>query len=222
MNFKQFCSDILILSDPEKGKQMSSYMRDQFEFLGVPAERRRESSKKQFDTAREENEIDWEFVEACWEQNFREFQYVAIDYLILMQHFLEKEDLDRIKDLVLTKSWWDTVDNLNKPIGTLVMTYPELEDEMIAWSKADNIWLRRSAIIFQLGFKKYTNKELLSEIIQNNFDSREFFINKAIGWALREFSKTDPDWVAEFLREYKHRLATISYREATKILNKTN
>ncbi len=102
------------------------------------------------------------------------------------------------------------------------MTYPELEDEMIAWSKADNIWLRRSAIIFQLGFKKYTNKELLSEIIQNNFDSREFFINKAIGWALREFSKTDPDWVAEFLREYKHRLATISYREATKILNKTN
>ena len=101
------------------------------------------------------------------------------------------------------------------------MTYPELEDEMREWSQSEELWLRRSAIIFQLGFKKFTNTELLYEIIKNNFNSKEFFINKAIGWALREFSKTDPDSVADFLRLYKHRLATISYREATKILNKT-
>ena len=222
MNFKQFCSDILILSDPEKAKQMSSYMRNQFEFLGVPADRRREASKKQFETAKDENEIDWEFVEACWDQKFREFQYAAIDYLTLMQHFLQEEDLEKIEALILDKPWWDTVDNLNRPVGTLVMTYPQLEDKMREWSLSEEIWLHRSAIIFQLGFKKFTNAELLYEIIQNNFDSKEFFINKAIGWALREFSKTDPDSVAGFLREYKHRLATVSYREATKILNKTN
>ena len=222
MNFKQFCSDILILSDPEKAAQMSAYMGDQFDFLGVPAPRRRKACEKQFKTARDENEIDWEFIEACWEQKFREFQYVAVDYITLMQHFLKEEDLEKIQKLIRTKSWWDTVDNFHKPIGTLVMTYPNLEEKILEWSKDDNIWIRRSAILLQLGHKKFTNTELLEAIIKNNFGSKEFFINKAIGWALREYSKTNPDWVANFIRENKSELSTLSYREATRFLNQAN
>lgn len=219
MNFKQFCSDILILSDPEIAVQMKSYMRDQFEFLGVPAARRREASLKQFETAYDENEIDWEFIDACWEQNFREFQYVAIDYLTIMSSFLQQEDIDFIEDLIITKSWWDTVDNLHVCIGNLVSEYPELQEKILAWSKSDNIWLRRSAILHQLGYKEKTNTKLLSEILENNFNSDEFFIKKAIGWALREYSKTNADWVTDFITENKQNLSSLSYREAAKYIH---
>ncbi len=219
MNFKQFCSDILILSDPEIAAQMKSYMRNKFDFLGVPAARRREASLKQFETAHEEGEIDWEFVDACWEQNFREFQYVAIDYLTIMSSFLKEEDIDLIENLITDKSWWDTVDNLNLCVGNLIKEYPDLAENVLTWSKSDNIWLRRSAIIHQLSYKENTNTELLAEIIKNNFDSDEFFIKKAIGWALREYSKTNTDWVTDFITENKQNLSSLSYREASKYIH---
>lgn len=219
MNFKQFCSDILILSDPDIGAQMKSYMRGKFEFLGVPAVRRREASIKQFQTAHEEGEVDWEFIDACWEQNFREFQYVAVDYLTIMTSFLEEEDLELIESLIIEKSWWDTVDNLHKAVGALVKQYPNLVETILNWSQSDNLWLRRSAIIHQLSFKENTDTELLAKIIKNNLGSDEFFINKAIGWALREYSKTNADWVTDFITENKQELSTLSYREATKYIH---
>ncbi len=220
MNFKQFCSDILILSEPEIAEQMQAYMRRQFEFLGVPAAARREACLKQFETAKAEGEIAWEFIDACWEQNFREFQYVAIDYLLIMIDFLQAEDIDMIKKYIVSKSWWDTVDILRKVVGHLVLhNRPELNQTMLEWSKSDNLWLRRSAILHQLDFKSDTDRELLSEIVQNNFADEEFFIKKAIGWALRQYSKTDPDWVTDFIHKYKDQLSPLSYREAVKIIN---
>lgn len=220
MNFKQFCSDILILSKPTIALQMKSYMRRQFDFLGVPATVRREASMKQFETAKAEGQIDWEFLDACWEQNFREFQYVAIDYLIIMLDFLEPEDLEKIEYYLTTKSWWDTVDNLHKVVGYLVLNNrPQFDQTMLDWSNSENLWLRRSAIIHQLDFKENTDSDLLSEIIQNNFGSEHFFINKAIGWALRQYSKTNVEWVTAFINKYKDQLAPISYREAIKFIN---
>ena len=219
MNFKQFCSDILILSDPEVAGQMSAYMRNQFEFLGVPAARRREACLKQFDTARDEGALDWEFVYACWEQNFREFQYVAIDYLLIMTAFLEEDDINAIEGLICEKSWWDTVDNFNKIVASIVTRYPDLKARMLEWSESEDPWLRRSAIIFQLSLKEETDPELLRKIIENNFGADSFFIDKAIGWALRTYSKTNPDWVSSFVQENKQKLSTLSYREATKSLS---
>ncbi|NLJ94671.1 MAG: DNA alkylation repair protein [Clostridiaceae bacterium] len=218
MNFKQFCSDILILSDPETSAKMSAYMRDQFEFLGVPADKRRAASVKQFENAQDEGAVDWEFVEACWEQVFREFQYAAIDYLVLMIPFYVEDDFEKIEALIIDKPWWDTVDGFHKIVAGIVQKFPQFKENILEWSKDENIWLRRSAIIFQLSLKEKTDTELLSEIIKNNFGTEEFFINKAIGWALRQYGKTDPDWVNEFIKENKQDLSTLSYREATKII----
>ncbi len=98
-----------------------------------------------------------------------------------------------MKKLIITKSWWDTTDAIDKVVGYLVKKYPELEEEMLKWSIDENIWIRRVSIIYQLGFKKNTNTALLEKIIVNNFNSKEFFINKAIGWILRDYSKTNPN-----------------------------
>lgn len=218
MNFKQFCSDLLILSDSDISKKMSAYIRDQFQFLGVPASKRKAASVKQFENAQDEGAIDWEFVEACWEQNFREFQYAAIDYLKIMTIYLAEDDFTKIENLITSKSWWDTVDGFHLIVASMVQKHPNLAENVLAWSTNENIWLRRSAIISQLSLKDKTDTESLSKIIKNNFHSDNFFIDKAIGWALRQYSKTDPDWVNQFIRDNKADLSALSYREATKIL----
>ena len=100
----------------------------------------------------------------------------------------------------------------------MVQKHPNLAENVLAWSTNENIWLRRSAIISQLSLKDKTDTESLSKIIKNNFHSDNFFIDKAIGWALRQYSKTDPDWVNQFIRDNKADLSALSYREATKIL----
>lgn len=218
MNFKQFCSDILILSDRDKARHMSAYMRDQFDFIGILANKRREVSAKHFEQGRQEEDVDWDFVTACWEQNFREFQYVAIDYLFEVHDKLKAEDIERIEALITDKSWWDTVDGLQKIVGYLVTIHPELKKTIRRWSKSENIWLRRSAIIHQLHFKATTDTDMLSEIIEENLGTNEYFINKAIGWSLREYSKTDPDWVVDFVREHRDSLSKVSVNEALRYI----
>jgi 3-methyladenine DNA glycosylase AlkD len=120
--------------------------------------------------------------------------------------------------LILTKPWWDTVDALaSHPVGTHFQRFPAVKRKYLGkWRKSKNIWLRRTAILFQLGYKKETDFDLLSDIIRENLGSDEFFINKAIGWALRQYAYTDPKAVRRFVRET--RLHSLSRREATKHL----
>ena len=118
-----------------------------------------------------------------------------------MQSYLTKDDLPKLERLVVTKSWWDTVDILDRVVGSLVADYPELEEVLLKWSLSDNIWLRRVAIDYQLLRKEKTNVQLMEKILVNNLDQTEFFINKAIGWALRDYSKTNPEWVARFIEK---------------------
>ena len=101
----------------------------------------------------------------------------------------------------MTKSWWDTIDILDRVVGSLVYDKPELEKIILQWSLSDNIWLRRVAIDHQLLRKEKTDVHLMEKILLNNLDQTEFFINKAIGWALRDYSKTNPDWVASFIEK---------------------
>ena len=200
-------------------ESMGKYMRDKFNFLGIRGPKRTELFKKYFPTARKRKEIDWNFIETCWNKEEREFQYAVVYYLKAMQKFLKKGDISKLKYLVVTKSWWDTVDLLSKIIGDVVNRNKELKTLMLEWSKKENnIWLRRVAILHQLSFKENVDKLLLETILEDNLSDGEFFINKAIGWALRDYSKVNPEWVRKFIEKNRSEMANLSLREAMKYL----
>ena len=201
-------------------ESMSKYMQDKFRFLGVRGTTRTEIYKKYFPDARKTKIIDWDFVESCWNKEEREFQYVVVYYLKAMQKFLKREDISKLKYLIVTKSWWDTVDLLAKVVGSLVIRIEGYDQIMLEWSKDSNIWLKRVAMLHQLSFKEKVDEGLLEKILLANLGDNEFFINKAVGWALRDYSKFNPEWVKEFIENNKMNMANLSLREASKYLNK--
>ena len=199
-------------------ESMSKYMQDKFRFLGVRGATRTEIYKKYFPDARKTKTIDWDFVESCWNKEEREFQYVVVYYLKAMKKFLKREDISKLKYLIVTKSWWDTVDLLAKVIGSLVIRIEGYDKIMLEWSKDSNIWLRRVAILYQLSLKDKVDEIILDKILVNNLGDNEFFINKAVGWALRDYSKFNPEWVREFIKKNKDNMANLSIREASKYI----
>ena len=199
-------------------ESMSKYMQDKFRFLGIRGATRTEIYKKYFPDARKTKIIDWDFVESCWNKEEREFQYVVVYYLKAMQKFLKREDISKLKYLIVTKSWWDTVDLLAKVIGSLVIRIEGYDQIMLEWSKDSNIWLRRVAILYQLSLKDKVDEIILDKILVNNLGDNEFFINKAVGWALRDYSKYNPEWVREFIKKNKDNMASLSIREASKYI----
>ena len=135
-----------------------------------------------------------------------------------MNDLLTYEDIHKIKKYIKTKQWWDTIDFLDQVIGEIVLKDKRVDDLMLEWSKDADFWVRRIAIDHQLCRKDKTNTELLEKIIVNNFGSDEFFINKAIGWALRDYSKTNPLWVKEFISKYQDKMNNLSIKEASKYI----
>ena len=200
-------------------ESMSKYMQDKFRFLGVRGATRTEIYKKYFPEARKTKTIDWNFVESCWNIEEREFQYVVVYYLKAMQKFLKREDISRLKYLIVTKSWWDTIDLLAKVVGSLIIRIEGYDQIMLEWSKDSNIWLRRVAILYQLSLKDKVDKQVLDKILVNNLGDSEFFINKAIGWSLRDYSKVNPEWVRKFIEKNGSEMANLSLRESSKYLN---
>lgn len=206
------------LRNPARAVQMEAYMRNQFSFLGISAAPRKAVYQKLFRQASKDDIVDFHFVEACFSRLEREFHYAGVDYLLAIQSNLSQEHLPKVKECIIKKSWWDTVDGLDGVVGCLVQRYPELKNTMIDWSLEDNIWIRRVAIDHQLLFKERTDTDLLGKIIKNNLNNTEFFINKAIGWSLRDYSKTDPQWVAKFIEENRASMSSLSIREGSKYL----
>ena len=207
-----------INEDKENAIKMSNYMRNMFDFYGIPTPKRKEIYKELFKEEKKLRKIDWEFLDKCYEDNHREFQYLVYDYLLLMKKYTVYEDINKIEKYILTKSWWDTIDFLCKVIGDIGLRDLRVKDLMIKWSKSSNIWIRRTAIEHQLNLKENTDPILLEKIIINCFGSDEFFINKAIGWALREYSKTNPEWVKEFIEKYNDKMDNLSIKEASKYI----
>lgn len=205
-------------ANKENAIAMSKYMRDKFEFYGIQTPKRKEIYKEFIQNEKKSKEVDWEFLDKCYKDNHREFQYLVYDYLLAMKQYVSYDDIVKIKKYIVNKSWWDTIDFLCKVIGNIELRDLRAKELMIKWSKEDNIWIKRSAIEHQLSLKEKTDTELLKTIIVNNFNSDEFFINKAIGWALREYSKTNPNWVKEFIEKYKDRMSTLSIKEASKYI----
>ena len=201
----------------EKAGPMSAYMRNRFPFLGILTPRRKELSRSFFKTVKK-TDLDWDFIFKCWQQSEREFQYLAKDYLARQKENLTAADIPRLRELAVQKSWWDTIDGLDVIVGDIVLRFPEVNATVLDWSVDDNFWLRRIAIDHQLGRKAKTDAELLERIIVNNFGQTEFFINKAIGWSLREYSKTNPDWVRSFINRHKEKMASLSIKEASKYI----
>ena len=190
--------DLFIEVEKFKNKQqaikMSKYMQNRFEFLGIPKPKLSAIIKPYLKESKK-YPIDWNFVNMCWNKNYREAQYIAIEYLMKNIKYITSDNIVNIKKLITNKSWWETVDSLDSIVGEIVLKNKSLETMMIDWSKDDNIWLKRVSIDFQQKYKEKTNIDLLETVILNNLGSEEFFINKSIGWSLREYSKINPLWV---------------------------
>ena len=211
------------LKNEKEAVFMAKYMKNNFEFLGIHSKERKEAQKKVFKTIskipKEEKEfIDFSFTDKCYDNKYREFQYASLDYLSLKKKYLNKSNIEKLKGYALTKSWWDSIDCLDRIIGDIALRDESVNNILLEWSLADNIWLRRIAIDHQLLRKDKTNTELLEKIIINNLNNKEFFINKAIGWSLRDYSKTNPDWVCDFIERHKENMANLSIKEASKYI----
>ena len=215
---RRLFADLRAAADGERAVQMAAYMRGQFRYLGVQTPARRKISRPFLNAAKKERLFDWDFVDACWQAEEREFQYVAADYLRKVRHLLTVADLPRVRGLAVTKPWWDTVDSLDATVGSVVAQSSEGRELILKWARDENMWVRRLAIDHQLQRKESTDVELLSSIIEANLGSGEFFIDKAVGWALRDYSKTDPEWVRAFIAEHRQAMAALAIREASKYL----
>lgn len=209
------------LKNDKKAKEMSAYMKNKFEFLGIQAKPRKEIQNKIFKSVSlvygEEN-IDFKFLDKCYKNKYREFQYAAVGYLDFKKEYLNISHIKILKKYILTKSWWDTIDGLDRIVGDIALRDKKVNEILLNWSLDENIWLRRIAIDHQLLRKEKTNTKLLEQIIINNLNRQEFFINKAIGWSLRDYSKTNPKWVKEFIKKYKDSMSNLSIREASKYI----
>lgn len=206
-------------ADAERAEAMERYMRKQFRFLGIPSPNRRELLKVFLPPWRTlPMSSAWSAVKWLWTREERECQYVAMD-LIQRRHMeYRKEDLSLIRELIITKSWWDTVDFIAANIaGAYFLRFEgEMESVTGKWNRSDDLWLRRSSIIFQLKYRHKTSENLLFAHCAHCSGEKEFFIRKAIGWALRQYAKSEPDQVRTFLGTQQ--LSALSLKEAGKSL----
>lgn len=207
-------------ADPEYAEKMAGYMRDKFDFFGIKAQPRRKATRK---FMRQENRPNYDKLERVvkkfWQLPEREYQYFAQELLQRYTRIFEKNIIELFEYMITHKSWWDTIDIISKKlVGEYFQKFPEERDQYIEkWLNSDNIWLQRTTLLFQLGYKEETDEELLFDIIDELKDIDEFFIQKAIGWALREYSRIDPDRVKQFIENTE--LSALSKREGSKVIN---
>ncbi|MGB0369523.1 MAG: DNA alkylation repair protein [Flavobacteriales bacterium] len=207
-------------ADAENAIAMQAYMKGRFEYYGIKSPQRRELQKQFLAQNGLPIPFDPEVFLALWKADQREFQMFGLDVLRRQSKKVSVGDLALIEELIVTKSWWDTVDGLASWIcGPYFQKFPEKTKPITgAWAVSENMWLRRTSILFQLGYKDKTDSEILINHIEKNLGSDEFFINKAIGWSLREYGKTEPDFVRNYVAKMESKLHPLSVREALKNL----
>lgn len=208
-------------ADREKAVPMKAYMKGVSEYLGIPSPERKELLRQFTKTHGwpAPDTLD-QIIPELWKQPFREYQYVGVDLLMRLAKKLTVEQIALIEYTLTMKSWWDTVDMLAANVAAPFFTqYPDLErSKPDEWIATDNMWLQRTAILYQLKSKDETDADRLFSYCRHMADSQEFFIRKAIGWALREYSKIDADAVRQFVANTN--LHSLSQREALKWLDK--
>ena len=202
-------------------KAQSAYMRNQFDFYGLTTSKRRNIQQPLFQEYNLSLTPDLKkIIRRLWKKEEREYQYCAQELIFQNTQQFTPEYINLFEFMITHKSWWDTIDFLSpKLVGTYFNLYPEKkEDQVEKWLCSNNIWLQRSCLLFQLKYKHNLNTELLTHIIYSLLNSKEFFINKAIGWILREYSKTNSRWVVDFVE--KTSLSKLSSKEALKFVRK--
>ena len=195
---------------------MENYMKNNFSFLGIKTEERRAIFKEDYEKYKTDIKANFRII--AWElfnKKEREFHQCAID--LLVKEFKKNyvlEDIKLIENLIITNSWWDSVDVVAKYLlGGYLQQFPNETYKVIErFSNSENMWLNRSAIIFQLSYKEKTNFDLLKSECEKHKESKEFFIQKAIGWALRDYSRFNPIGVSEYVNSTN--LKPLSQREA--------
>lgn len=206
---------------PEKAKPMARYMRDKFLFLGINSPLRNDLSREflQKSSRPPYEKLDL-IVPQLWDLPEREFQYLGIALVEKYKKEFLPDLLPLLEFMLVEKPWWDTVDMIAKKlVGNLFYVYPDLRVGSVErWLASGNIWLQRAALLFQLGYREETDWELLADTIQRLKGSKEFFIQKAIGWVLREYSRSEPERVRNFIA--KANLAALSEREGLRFLEK--
>ena len=210
-------------ADPEYSFGMKKYMRNKFDYYGIKSELRKKLSKNFLKTyGLPDKDSFVKIIKDLWNLPQREYQYFALELLEKMRKKIKKEHIEVIEYLIIEKSWWDSVDGLAaNVVGKFFSKYPELiNDYTEKWMTSGNIWLQRTCLLFQLKYKNNTDLDLLFKFINRLSGSKEFFIQKAIGWVLREYSKTNPKIVIDFVEN--NTLANLSKREALKVIKRKN
>jgi 3-methyladenine DNA glycosylase AlkD len=206
-------------ANPVQAAPMKKYMRDQFEYLGIKTPQNVALQKEFFAEHGfpKLSELDT-VLRDLWSLPQREFQCVAVGLLGRFSDAIPARFVKTIEYMIVTKSWWDTVDSIaGGTVGVHFRRFPEVRGKyLLKWRASDNFWLRRTTILFQLNYKKETDFALLCDIICENLNSAEFFINKAIGWSLRQYARVDPQAVKKFVKSTP--LHPLSRREAMKHL----
>lgn len=214
------------VADPAAAAHMRTYLRDQFPFLGIQMPVRERIDRAVLRELRQglpaPGEDDLVAVSLLmWAADEREYQYFAVRFLRRHVGAASARLLPTLATLITTKSWWDTVDELAKHVvGPLALRHPDLRAELDAWASGGQLWLARAAILHQLAYRERTDAGRLFAYCLAQAGSGEFFLRKAIGWALREYSKTDPAAVERFVANHHDRLSPLSRREALRLLTR--
>ncbi len=207
-------------ANDEIARGQKAYMKNRFDFYGIKSPLRREIQKpflmKKYLPPKSFLE---ETVKILWEKPQREYQYFSQEFAFKYVDQPEKNDVELIEYMITHKSWWDTVDFIAaKLAGAYFKNYPEQRELFVEkWLDSGNIWLQRTSLLFQLNYKDDLDKEMLSYVINALLGSKEFFINKAIGWILRQYGKTNPEWVIAFTNATP--LSNLSRKEALRLIS---
>lgn len=216
--------DIISSFEPYKNAKvaegMKAYMRDKFAYLGIKSPIRKEISKPIVnEISKEPKSIVYPIIKALWEKPEREFHYLALDiYYRVAKKMMDETDIEMLEWMILQNSWWDTIDFISPKLVRLYFErYPEKRNEIVdKWIASNNIWLQRSTLLFHLKQKDEVDFYYMIETIERLTGSKEFFINKAIGWLLREHSKRLPEEIRDYILSNQDKLAPLSVREGLK------
>ncbi len=208
-------------ADPAKAAPMAAYMKSDVPFHGVPAPERRTICRQLVTEFPAGDRRTYEFhVGLLWKGAFREERYLAVRYARAFERYRTMSSIRLYRSMITQGAWWDYVDEIAVHLigGVLADQRDRAGPSIEAWSISPDMWLRRTSILAQLNHKASTDVEMLDHVCTVNLADDEFFIRKAIGWALREYAKTDPAWVQSYVDEHTQTMSGLTTREAMKHL----
>lgn len=209
-------------ANSEEAAKQKAYLKNRFKHFGLKTPIRREITKP-VEIGLKQHSIDevLNVIELCFVESEREFHHVGVDIMCRYSKKLPKDSFAFIRKLIETHSWWDTVDMLAvKVLGQYLINFPKERNKMDEWINDENMWIRRSAILFQLKYKDQTDENLLFRYCELRAHETEFFIRKVIGLVLREYSRTNKQAVEDFVMKNESILSQLSKKEALRLLNR--